>query len=375
MRFTTLILRNLLRRPLRSGVTAAGVALAIGAIVAMIGAAEGFRSQFIGMYQSRGVDLIVSRAGTGQSMTAALDERLGEAIARLEGVRDVAPQLSDVISLDEFDIYGVLVQGWPPGSFLFEALRIVEGHMPEAGQRQILVGAVLARNLGKGVGDDLDVVEGETYRIAGVFESFNVFENNSIVMHLDQLQRLMDRPRQVNGFTVRLSGTGDPQLIARLGRQIEALAPGLAAMPASDYVETTHQVMLARSMAWVTSSVVLILGAIGMLNTMVMSVFERTREMGLLRAIGWRKRRIVAMILCEAELLAAAGAVLGIALALMSIWILSQMKQTGGVIEGRISLGVLALGLVVAAGVGVLGGLYPAIRGASMPPTEALRHE
>jgi len=376
MHFSSFILKNLARRPVRSGVTVAGVALAIGAIVAMIGVAEGFRQSFIDMYEGRGVDLVVSRAGTGQSMTAALDQDWARAIAEIDGVRDVTPQLSDAISLDEFDVYGVLVQGWQPGSFLFDALNLTDGKpLSDDAARQILIGAVLAKNLDKQVGDVLEVVEEEPFEIVGIFESFNVYENNSILMSLEELQRLMDRSNQVSGFTVRLSEPGDAQATADIQDAIQGLGHGLAAMPAADYVETTHQIMIARSMSWMTSAIVLILGAIGMLNTMIMSVLERTREMGVLRAIGWRKSRIVGMILLEAEMLSAGGAVIGIGAAVLVVGMLARMKQAGGLIDGRIAPGVLVLGIVVAAGVGLVGGLYPALRGAALVPTEALRHE
>ncbi len=376
MRFSSFILRNLARRPVRSLITVAGIGLAIGAVVAMIGVAEGFRRSFVEMYERRGVDLVVTRAGTGQSLTAALDQHWAETIAKLPGVRDVAPQLSDAISLDQYDLYGVLVQGWQIGDFLFDAVRVVDGRPLDAhGQREILIGKVLARNLDKGVGDELEVVEDEPYRIVGIFESFNVYENNSILMRLDELQRLMDRPQQVNGFTVRVDDATDPQAVVRLQTAIENLGHGLSAMPASDYVQSTHQIMLARSMATITSAVVLILGMIGMLNTMIMSVFERTREIGVLRALGWRKRRIVGMILCEAELLSLAGALLGCVAAALLVAALGHLRQTSGLVQSRLGLDVLALGPLVAVVVGLLGGLYPAYRGARMLPTEALRHE
>ena len=369
-------MRNLSRRPARSLVTAVGVALAVGAVVAMTGIAEGFRRSFVAMYQQRGVDLVVSRAGSVQSMTSAFDQSWAAEIAALDGVGDVAPQLSDVISLDQFDVYGVLVQGWQKDSFLLDALKLVEGKsLAETGPRSIMIGAVLAKNLGKGIGDSVEVVEEEPYRIVGIFESFNVYENNSILMRLDELQRLMDRPGQVNGFTVRVRDATDRRAIARLQTRIDNLGHGLSALPAEDYVESTQQIALARSMAMLMSSVVLVLGVIGMFNTMIMSVLERTREIGVLRAVGWRKTRIVGMVLLEAEVLSVGGAAVGSLAAVGLVWGLAHLRQTNGLIDGRTAPWVVLLGMAVAMLVGLLGGLYPAYRGARMLPTEALRHE
>ncbi len=76
---------------------------------------------------------------------------------------------------------------------------------------------------------------------------------------------------------------------------------------------------LAKVMSWTTGGVALILGAVGMLNTMLMSIFERTREIGILRAVGWRRRRVLALVLGEALLIALAGTTLGGVLAVAGL--------------------------------------------------------
>ena len=83
-------------------------------------------------------------------------------------------------------------------------------------------------------------------------------------------------------------------------QRIESTIPGVAATPARDHVQGDTQIRLARAMAWTTAAVALILGSVGMLNTMLMSIFERTREIGILRAVGWRRRRVLALVLGEA---------------------------------------------------------------------------
>jgi putative ABC transport system permease protein len=108
---------------------------------------------------------------------------------------------------------------------------------------------------------------------------------------------------------------------------------------------------------------------------MLMSVLERTQEIGVLRAIGWPKLRIVRMIVGESFVLSLAGAGLGMLVAVTLTAALSRLPAAGGLIRGDTSLGVLAAGLGVAAGMGLVGSLYPALRGASLRPTEALHYE
>ena len=128
-------------------------------------------------------------------------------------------------------------------------------------------------------------------------------------------------------------------------------------------------------MAWVTSVIALIVGSIGMLNTMIVSVLERTQEIGILRAIGWRRGRIVRMILAESFSLSLIGAAVGTCLAAALIFALTQFPAAAGFVRGQVTPGVVLIGILMSLLVGFVGGAYPALRGASLPPTEALRYE
>ncbi len=111
-----------------------------------------------------------------------------------------------------------------------------------------------------------------------------------------------------------------------------------------------------------------------MLNTMMTSVFERTREIGILRAIGWKPSRVVCMIVMEAGLVSATAAVLGIAGGTLITRLMSQLPQVAGTISPYTDWKVIVQGLVIAVGIGLLGASYPAYRGARLVPSEALRY-
>jgi putative ABC transport system permease protein len=130
-----------------------------------------------------------------------------------------------------------------------------------------------------------------------------------------------------------------------------------------------------RGMAAVTSLIALVIGSIGMLNTMFMSVLERTQEIGTLRAIGWRKSRVLRMILAESLLLSMIGGLVGIVFAWMLMQVLSHSSSVQGLIRPELSLSVVWQGLLLATIAGAAGGLYPAFRGTRVAPSEALRYE
>jgi putative ABC transport system permease protein len=144
---------------------------------------------------------------------------------------------------------------------------------------------------------------------------------------------------------------------------------------AREYIETAIEVRLARAIAWLTSTIALMVGTIGMINTMLTAVFERTRELAILRAIGWRKSRIVKLILAESVVLGLAGAVAGTILAVVITQVLSRLPAAGRMVSGEISPQVILQGFAIATLVGLVGGLFPAFRAARLVPTEGLRHE
>ncbi len=377
MHFSTLVLRNILRRPTRSALTIVGVAVAIGAVVALVGIARSFQHSLLAMYQDRGVDLIVARAGGLQRMSSSLRETLGPKIERLSGVSKVSPGLAEMVSFENPDPTAVLVRGMPADSLMLRDLNVVDGRLlkkKDKDRRSILLGKILARDLDKTVGEMVEVVEGEPYQVVGIYESFNFLENRSIIMPLRQLQWLMDREGEVTAFVVK-SQRSDRASLEQLRARIVDLAPHLEAVRTREFIDTATEIRMARAVAWMTSTIALLVGTVGMINTMLTAVYERTRELALLRAIGWRKWRVMMLVLLESVLLGLFGAVVGTALAVGVVRLLSTIPTAGRMVAGEIDPSVILQGFAIAFFVGLAGGLYPAWRAAQLVPTEGLRHE
>jgi len=373
MRFSTFIARNMLNRKVRTALTVLGLSVGIAAVMILTGIAWGFERSFLAIYRAKGIDLVIVRAGISNQLSSNLDAGLAGKIRAVEGVADVSLSLTDTVSFEDKNLVSVLANGWEGGSRLFRGLRVLEGRAIGPGDgRDVMLGRVLKINLGKGVGEDV-AVAGEAFRVVGIFESDSLFENGGLVMPLPELQRMMGRQGLVSGFVV--AAKADAGDLPALGRRVEKEVPGVAAVPARDFVQGDLQIRLTKTMAWATTAVALILGSIGLLNTMVMAVFERTGEVGLLRALGWRRPRVLALILGEALVLGLLGSIAGTVLAFAGVRALLLVPTSRGFIDPNLPPGVLGIGLAMGVGLSLLGGVYPALRASALDPTEALRHD
>jgi len=383
MRFLNFIAKNVLRRPVRSLLTGLGVAVAITAVVALLGVSNGFEQSQRDMLKDRGIDLVVIKPGLGDPSTARLSEAIGDKLRELPEVAEVSPVLTDKVKMNNSPIPAP-VNGYLPDSIGMKRLKVdPPGRLLSAEDKDgVLLGAILAKNRGKKVGDMIDI-EGTNFRVVGIFQGSSMMENTGAVVLLSALQKLMEREEQVSEFQLVLKSglAANSDALARVRGEIKSLKDpagkpyGLDVETTEQYVQSSNETKLSKGMAWMTSAIALVIGAVGMLNTMIMSVLERTQEIGILRAIGWRKGRIMQMILGESFVLSLLGALAGAVGAFLLTRLLAGLPAAQGLVKPDISPHVYLTGLVMALLVGLVGGAYPAYRGARLPPTEALRYE
>jgi putative ABC transport system permease protein len=373
MRFITFTFKNLTRRPFRTGLTLLALATAIAAVVALLGITKGFVRAFEEVYASHSVDVVVSRQGSADRLSSSVDETFAKRIAEQRGVQRTAGVLLDTLSLEEQGLYGVPAMGIDPNSWLLDDYRLssqVESNPDDS--KRVMLGAHVAERVGVTAGQTVMLFE-EPYLIAGVFESRSTWENGSMILPLEQLQSLTDRKGQVTYINVVLESNVSGEQAASVLKRIESIDPKLLAMTTEEFVSTDTRMQVASAMAWMTSIIALMIGAIGILNTMMTSVLERTVEIGILRAIGWPRRRVVKMILMESVGLSFAASVVGAGLAVAGTELLSQADAAKGILSPAIDGGILLQGLALALVIGLLGALLPAWRAARMMPTDAFQ--
>jgi putative ABC transport system permease protein len=385
MRFSTFIFRNVLRRRIRSTLTMTGMALAVAAVVALVGLADGFKYSMLKLYVERDVAFIITKSDSLSPLTVTLPAKVSDAIEKVPGVAAICPGLVDFQTIEECGNDPVGIQGWKLGNFMFDELKIQRGEMISEKDRHtkpVLIGEKVAEVKSLKVGDTLTIAASEEkFNILGIFKSNQEIENGMVIMLLEDAQKALGKTNLITGCTVKVTDKG-PEALATVKSAIEGqvaeecgLKGKLKALSPDEFIRQNKQIRMATAMAWMTSVVALVIGGIGVLNTMFMSVFERTREIGILRAIGWRPRRVMRMILMESVLLSIGGGIVGTAAGLGFITLLSRFPVVNGVVQAAITPAIVAEGFAIAVLVGVIGALYPAFRGSCLLPTEALRHE
>lgn len=383
MWFSTLVLRNLWNRKVRSFLTAGGMSIAVCAVITLIGVADVFEQAVTNLLESRGVDMVVTKARSPQRTNSTLPQSLRPRLEALSGVRSVEPVMIDLVSFPEENLIAVYILGWEPGGEMFNGLTVVAGRkLQTADENAVMLGLMLAKNLDKQVGDHVDI-EGTHMEVVGIYQGGTMFEDSIAVLPLATLQRVMTREGLVTSFVIHVEGNGDKKAILdRLQEEIPSLVDergrnyNASALSTRDHIQSHLELRVVKGMAWSTSAIALFIGVIGMLNTMMISVFERTREIGTLRAVGWKRSRVVRMILTEALLLSVAGAVMGLLLSLGLTWFLSQVPSASNLIlPSHVTPSLASKALALAIASGVLGAIYPAYLATRLQPTEALRHE
>jgi putative ABC transport system permease protein len=365
-----LVLRDLLGRPSRNGLTALGIAIGVGAFVALVALADSFTASLSAMFASRRTDISVVRANSPDVLMSSVPETLWPVLAEVPGVAAAAPVLAEMLWAEEQP--ASLVVGMAPDSYLSEHLKILQGRALRTQDDDVaLLGRTLAARLKKGPGAPYEV-ESHTFRVVGIYDADNTLENAGAVVPLRRLQWLLNREGELTAVNLRVRPDVDCAEVAEaIRRQYRNLKP----IRTSEETQQNAGLQLARAMSWATSLVALFIGLVGTLNSMLMTVIERTREMGMLRAIGWQRWRIAAVLLAESLFLSAIGALLGLGLGVLALKAALSYPKISGLLTPGLSLRLVLQAFSLALGLGLLGGFLPALRGSGMDPTEALRQE
>lgn len=401
MFFNTILLalRSIRRNLLRSFLTILGIVIGVSAVITMVTLGNGATLAVQQQIQGLGTNLLQirggQRLGPGAAPAPAFKDTDAEAIAQqIGGIAAVAPEARASTTLVaegrnwSSSVIGSNNDWLKTGNWKLAQGREFSPEEERAGASVCIIGATLHREL---FGNSPDVlgqqlrVKAFSCNIIGVLDSkgqgaFGNDQDDMVLIPLKTLQRRVTGNNRVNTLLVSMADDSDPERVKSslrdLLRELRKLSPSdednfnvLDTKQLADTMAGTTKVMT--TLLGAVAAVSLLVGGIGIMNIMLVSVTERTREIGLRLAIGALEREVLLQFLIEAVVLAALGGLIGIAIAAVASVALAQVMQVPFVFNPMVNI----LSFVFSAAIGVLFGYFPARRAARLDPIEALRHE
>ena len=330
---------------------------------------KGMIGQLNGLTGSGGAGSItVMQRDVADMSMSSLDERVVRQILAMPEVKTASPFMLAVISSPEMPMF--LLGGLDPNSPAMRHYKLVAGRYMQR-PNEIVLGKVAAETYKVGIGDTLNLNDNR-YKVVGITQTGTAYEDAGGMLALREAQRLMGRPRAVSFIFVDVKDPAQTQAVANV---INTRFKEARASLSSEFAQSSNDLQTTQGMVSGIQALALIVGGIVVANTMIMSIFERTREIGTLRALGWRRRRILGQILLESLLLCLVAAVLGSLFGVGLLSLVTMAPGAGQFMSATWSPDIFLSAFVTAAVLGILGGLYPAWRATKLEPAEALRYE
>ncbi|MGC9221048.1 MAG: ABC transporter permease [Solirubrobacteraceae bacterium] len=354
------------RRPLRTLLTALGTALGIATIVALLAISDGAQrsaGRFLDLGSS---DLGIFQKDAADPTTSVLPLAMVASLRRTPGVAAAAPLILLVDKIKGAP--AAIAFGANPGSFVTDRYVFTAGHM-FTGPAQAVVGSQLAAELHINVGRRLKVA-GRSFKITGIYHLGVAEQDGGAVIPLAAAQALAGKPDEATTIAVSLAST----VSRRQGQQtITHRFPGVLVI--GDGVQASRagvNSQMLTNMSLVLAVVALIVGGIGVTNTMLTAVIERRSEFALLAAVGWSGWQIALRVITEGVMTTFLGAVIGLLLGIVGADLLVHALGAQEFVAPNVTAWILGRALLVGVVLGVLGGLYPAWQAAHVSPAQVL---
>ncbi len=376
MNLFTIIVKNLWHQKIRSLLTVLGVGISISAYVSLRGLTYNLEKALQTTYKTRGTDLVVMEKSTLDIFSSTIDQSYVARLKLMPRVQQASPILFYFYAI-QFKQYFLII-GWEPGCYLLEDLKIDGSSLQ--GEHDALLGSIAARRLKKSKGDKINI-RGEEFYIRGIFQSMNMLEDGTIIVPLSALQKIKNTPGKITAINLRLD-FGDSLKMSLKQRKyiaqdvqnsINAGFGDLEVKDVQNFIATPFSTIF--SFTWAISMVALLIAIMGIINTMTTAVLERTKEIGVLLAIGWRKLRIIKLVILESIIYGILGGITGVILGYVIMRILVTLPQIQGFIVMTYDPSFIANTFGLSVLVGMLAGIYPAVKAVSIQPIEVLRYE
>lgn len=370
MNLVTLALKNLQRRAARTAIVSVSVGLSVASALSLFALSNSVeRGSGEGM-DERGSDLVVLSRNGSDIFSSFIAEDKKSKLAAVPGVAAVSGELAMFAPVDKDQ--QKLVTALAADSFFWARMPMAKGRAPAPGERKVVVlGTAASEALHETVGDKVNIYD-ENFTVVGVTKYQSAINSSMIFMLLLDLQEITFRLEQVTLFQIKLQPNFTAATVAAVKAEIGKLG-SLIASPTDQMLQHDRNLLVMKAISHAVSLIALSMGALSVLNALLIAVQERTREIGIMIAIGWTKARTMASIVLEGMLIGVTGGAAGVPLAYAICKLFEHIPTIGDILSFQPTIDTILPTLLVSILLCGLGALYPAWRAAVMSPADALR--
>lgn len=376
MNYFKLILKNPFRNKTRSLLAIVGIAIGIATIVALGLITASLEDSTETTLKDGSAEITATKIGSSMSSSSGnLNESYVEELSKIDGVEKTAGMLEssviDTSKNSDSNRYGFNLYGAKTDDLSIVGINNINGSVFDENENELIVGKSLAEEENYTIGDKIDVY-GNEFKITGIYETGSIFYDSAMYTSLSKLQNLTDNEDKISSISIKIKK--DANLTTVNDKIKSEYNNTLSTITTEEMAQTIDDTLdMINSATTAIEALAIIIGGLGVINTMMMTVFERTREIGVLKSVGWTKKRILSMIMGESIVLTLISGIIGSILGVLAVFILFKINGDNMTVIFNINIFIKAF--LVAFSVGIIGGLYPAIKASRLSPTEALRYE
>lgn len=367
--------KNIIRQKTRSFLTILGIIIGIGAIVALGSIAEGINAAIeSGLQLTSGKITVIEKHSGLFGFMGSLDEEDLETIKSIGGVKDVVPvlvYLENIMPLQGPEWVAIGIDTTKGKYFIGENVGMDEGRGIYEDESEVaVVGKDMAEKYNLNI-HDYFTIKGKDFEIVGILEKTEIRDIDlSIIVPIKDLQNLLD----IDTFQMVYIIPEDVRDTERIAEEIEDADEKLDALTSKEYARQASQIVdRIRFFTFGMGAIAAFVGGLGIMNTMIMAVMERRREIGVMKAIGATDAFVLKQFLLESALISFIGGVGGIFLGVISSFLLNIFSHSK--ITTTVTPQLALTGLGFALFLGIIGGYYPSRKAAKLDPVIALRYE
>ena len=352
-----------------------GIAIGIATIVALGLITAGMESSVQTTFNEGGAEITVTNETNIGGSSGLLNVSMIDEIRNMANVSDVAGELQviEIVNTSlpsQSPLARMTVYSLDSSKLNLIGIKNVNGSVYEENSTQAIVGEYYCERNNISIGDNLTIY-GNDFEVVGIYETGAMYRDNSVYVSLDELQNITDT-YDVSSILVKTTENANDTVISdNIEKKYENIST-LTSEELSSMLDNVIGILDSASLA--ISGLAIIVGAIGVINTMIMAVYERTKEIGVLKSIGWKSKKILIMILGETLVLTILSGIIGSLFGILIAELGVKFFGTNGFsLVYTPQTFILAFGITII--VGIIGGVYPAYKASKLAPTEALRYE